>query len=59
MVVSAGHVSNQMLLHYSHIRSQAKQAAIRALEDKPIEPVLPEHGQNRAKWPVHSRRRRG
>jgi integrase len=29
----AGHVSRQMLEHYSHIRSQAKLAAIRCLED--------------------------
>ena len=42
---SAGHVSNQMLQHYSHIRSRAKQAAIRTLEDQSIEPILPEHGQ--------------
>jgi integrase len=41
----AGHVSNQMLQHYSHIRSQAKQAAIRTLEDQAGEPILPEHGQ--------------
>jgi integrase len=41
----AGHVSNQMLQHYSHIRSQAKQAAIRTLEDQAIEPVLPWYGQ--------------
>jgi integrase len=27
----AGHVSRQMLKRYSHIRSQAKQAAIQAL----------------------------
>jgi integrase len=40
----AGHVSNQMLQHYSHIRSQAK-AAIRALEEQAIEPILREHGQ--------------
>jgi integrase len=36
----AGHVSRQMLERYSHIRSQAKQAAIRALEQTSIEPVL-------------------
>jgi integrase len=36
----AGHVSRQMLEHYSHIRSQAKQAAIRTLEDQAIEPIL-------------------
>jgi integrase len=36
----AGHVSRQMLEHYSHIRSQAKQAAIRCLEDQPVAPLL-------------------
>jgi integrase len=36
----AGHVSRQMLERYSHIRSQAKQAAIQALEQPLIEPVL-------------------
>jgi integrase len=41
----AGHVSNQMLEHYSHIRLQAKQAAIRALEEQTIDPNLSEHGQ--------------
>jgi len=41
----AGHVSNQMLQRYSHIRSQAKQAAIRTLEEGAIEPILREHGQ--------------
>jgi hypothetical protein len=41
----ARHVGNQMLLHYSHIRSQAKQAAIRSIEELAVEPVLPEHGQ--------------
>jgi len=41
----AGHVSNQMLQHYSHIRSHAKQAAMRTLEEQSAEPVLPEHGQ--------------
>lgn len=30
----AGHVSRQMLERYSHIRSQAKQAAIRVLEEQ-------------------------
>jgi hypothetical protein len=34
-----------MLQHYSHIRSQAKLAAIRALEEQAIEPILREHGQ--------------
>jgi hypothetical protein len=28
----AGHVSRQMLMRYSHVRSQAKQAAIATLE---------------------------
>lgn len=36
----AGHVSRQMLERYSHIRSEAKQAAIHALEQPPIEPIL-------------------
>ncbi len=36
----AGHVSRQMLERYSHIRSQAKQAAIQALEQPSIEPIF-------------------
>jgi hypothetical protein len=40
----AGHVSRQMLERYSHIRSQAKQAAIQTLEQPLIEPVLREMG---------------
>jgi integrase len=40
----AGHVSRQMLERYSHIRSQAKQAAIQALEEPYIEPILRETG---------------
>jgi integrase len=36
----AGHVSRQMLERYSHIRSQAKQAAIQALEHQAVEPIL-------------------
>ena len=36
----AGHVSRQMLERYSHIRSQAKQAAIQALEQSAVEPIL-------------------
>jgi integrase len=39
----AGHVSRQMLEHYSHIRSHAKQAAIRCLENQ-VDPVLKEGG---------------
>src|SRR3984957_8413705 len=35
-----GHGSRKMLEHYSHIRSHAKQAAIRCLEEQPAEPVL-------------------
>jgi integrase len=34
----AGHVSRQMLERYSHIRSQAKRAAIQALEQGAVEP---------------------
>ena len=41
----AGHVSRQMLERYSHIRSQATQAAIEALEQPPIEPILRETGR--------------
>jgi integrase len=40
----AGHVSRQMLERYSHIRSEAKQAAIQALEQPAIEPILSETG---------------
>ena len=36
----AGHVSRQMLERYSHIRSEAKQAAIQALQHPSIEPIL-------------------
>jgi len=38
----AGHVSRQMLERYSHIRSQAKQAAIQTLDEHAIAPVLDE-----------------
>ena len=38
----AGHVSRQMLERYSHIRSQAKQAAIQALDEQAIAPVFEE-----------------
>ena len=40
----AGHVSRQMLEHYSHIRSHAKQAAIRCLEEQASARVLEETG---------------
>jgi integrase len=40
----AGHVSRQMLERYSHIRSQAKHAAIRALEDQASATILRETG---------------
>jgi len=36
----AGHVSRQMLERYSHIRSEAKQAAIQALEQPLMQPFL-------------------
>ena len=38
----AGHVSRQMMERYSHIRSQAKQAAIQTLNEHAIVPVLEE-----------------
>jgi hypothetical protein len=41
----AGHVSNQVLQHHSHIRSHAKQAAIRAIETREIQPSLSEQGR--------------
>ena len=45
----AGHVSRQMLERYSHIRSEAKQAAIQALEQQPIEAGFAgDRAQNRA-----------
>jgi len=37
-------LSRQMLERYSHIRSAAKQAAIQALEQGAIEPILPTTG---------------
>jgi integrase len=42
----AGHVSRQMLEHYSHIRSQAKVAAIRCLEEQAGAPVPKAIGHN-------------
>ena len=45
----AGHVSNQPLQHYSHIRSQAKQIATVALEEKAIEPFCRSIGKEMAK----------
>ena len=42
----AGHVSRQMLERYSHIRSQAKQAAIQALDANAIAPVLEKRRYN-------------
>ena len=38
----SGHVGRQMLEHYSHIRSHAKQAATRRLEEQPSVQVLEE-----------------
>jgi hypothetical protein len=47
-----------MLERYSHIRSEAKQAAIEALEQKPIEPILREtghkNGHSDATWDAHT-----
>jgi integrase len=48
----AGHVSRQMLEHYSHIRSHAKQAAIRCLEEEASAPVLEETGHKIGHNPV-------
>ena len=38
----AGHVSRQMMERYSHIRSEAKQPAIQALNEQATAPVLEE-----------------
>jgi len=40
----AGHVTRQMLEHYSHVRSQGKQAAIRCPQEQASTPVLDETG---------------
>jgi hypothetical protein len=43
----AGHVSKQMLKHYSHIRMEAKRRAVEALVAKPVAaptPQTPEPG---------------
>jgi integrase len=42
----AGHVSHQMMERYSHIRSQAKQAAIQTLNEQAIAPFLEERRYN-------------
>ena len=42
----AGHLSRQMMERYSHIRSQAKQAAIETLNEGAIAPVLEERRYN-------------
>jgi integrase len=50
----AGHVSRQMLERYSHIRSEAKQAAIQALEGSDCADFEGEPLQ----FPLHFRNRR-
>jgi integrase len=52
----AGHVSNQLLQRYSHIRSQAKQAAIRTLKEhgNPAE-FAGAWAKNWAKWRTRKR----
>lgn len=54
----AGHVSRQMLERYSHIRSEAKQAAIQTLEQQPIEPIWGEtghkSGHSDSTWDTHN-----
>jgi Phage integrase family len=55
----AGHVSRQMLERYSHIRSQAKQAAIQALEEQAVQPIPETTGHKSgtvAETPRHKRR---
>ncbi|HXM93959.1 MAG TPA: tyrosine-type recombinase/integrase [Candidatus Dormibacteraeota bacterium] len=50
----AGHVSRQMIERYSHIRSQAKQAAIQTLEQPLIEPIWRETGHKNGHSDVQS-----
>jgi integrase len=55
----AGHVSRQMLERYSNIRSQAKQAAIRALEQPSIEPIFGATGHKIGHGPEHGHHQKG
>ena len=48
----AGHVSRKMLEHYSHIRMEAKRAALDAIAQAPIRPLL---GQGHTKFHTKSR----
>jgi hypothetical protein len=55
----AGHVSKQMLKHYSHIRMEAPRTALESIvEKKAAEPTEPEQDQcpqlsSRLKWSTH------
>lgn len=51
----AGQSSRQMIERYSHIRSEAKQPAIQALEQKPIEPILLPAGHKNGHTAVEDR----
>ena len=53
----AGHVSRQMLEHYSHIRSQAKQAAIRCLEEQSSTSILEATGYKNGYSPEKAKER--
>ena len=53
----AGHVSRKMIEHYSHIRMEAKRAALDAIALRPVQAVIEEgvnqnvnqpHGNSRA-----------
>jgi hypothetical protein len=44
----AGHVIRQMLERHCHIRSQARKAAIQALEQPPFKTISGEPGQKNA-----------
>ncbi len=49
----AGHVSKQMLQRYSHIRNEAKVAAIAALEGDVLTLKTPETGSESSQNPAH------
>jgi len=56
LMAIAGHVSRKMLEHYSHIRMEAKRAALDAIAAQPPEAVLGVGGaQNRAQSPTEEK----
>jgi hypothetical protein len=49
----AGHVSKQMLKHYSHIRMEAKRTALESIVKKPSSPNVPAQEQRQAEESLH------